>query len=122
LEKIEPRLQVTIPVEPEGRGGFRKPVSVQQFVIEHLQKVGEDHSSAIHKAYKDKVREIELPATRRGRPYKVCTYYSFSRQLQAMKLEGTITQSDRVEISDSKHTEHWKEKPERHYYRLAKEA
>ena len=109
---------MTIPIEPEGRGGFRKPVSVQQFVIQHLEAVGEDHPAAMHKAYKDKVREIELPAGRRGRPYKVCTYYSFSRQLQTMRLQGIIAQSDRVETSDSKHTEHWEIRPLRHYYKL----
>lgn len=109
---------MTIPVEPEERGGFRKPVSVEQFVIEHLQEVGEDHASAIHKAYKERLREIDLPAHRRGVPYKACTYYSFTRKLQSMELKGVITQSGRVEISDSKHTEHFKEKPKRKYYKI----
>lgn len=109
---------MTIPIEPEGRGGFRKPVSIEQFVIDHLQEVGEDHASAIHKAYKEKLRDVPLPPRRRGNPYKACTYYSFTRQLQNMKLKGIVAQSDRVEISDSKHTEHWQEKPKRHYYEL----
>ena len=107
-----------IPVEPEGRGGFRKPLSVQQFVIEHLRTEAEDHPAAMHKAYKERMSELELPERRRGRPYKVCTYYSFTRQLQAMKLEGIITRSDRVEESDSLHTQHWPVRPVRHYYKL----
>ncbi len=105
-------------IEPT-KGGFRKPVSVTEFIIEHLGVVGEDHPSSMHNAYKQALRGIELPGRRHGRPYKVCTYYSFSRQLQAMVLLGSIARSDRVEISDSKHTEHWEVKPERHYYKLA---
>ena len=108
----------TRPIEPEERGGFRKPVSLEQFVVEHLQEVGEDHPSAIHKAYKEKLKAIDLPACRRGVPYKASTYYSFTRQLQSMVLKGIIVQSDRVEVSDSLHTQHWEEKPKRKYYRL----
>jgi len=110
----------TRPIEPEERGGFRKPVSLEQFVVEHLQEVGENHPSAIHQAYKEKLKDVKLPASRRGLPYKACTYYSFTRQLQSMVLKGVLAQSDRVEVSDSLHTQHWKEKPKRKYYRLAK--
>jgi hypothetical protein len=109
---------VTIPVEPEERGGFRKPVSVEQFVIGHLQQVGEDYASAIHKAYKKKLGDVPLPLRRHGNPYKACTYYSFTRQLQSMELKGIIIESDRVEVSDSLHTQHWLNKPKRKYYRL----
>jgi len=108
LEKIEPR-----------QGGFRKPISVRQFVIEHLQTVGENHPSAMHQAYKAALAEIPLLASRRGRRYKTCTYYSFGRELQAMRLEGIIKHSDKTEVSDSKHTAHWETKPLRNYYVLA---
>jgi len=108
----------TRPIEPEERGGFRKPVSLEQFVVEHLQEVGEDHPSAIHQAYKDKLKAVGLPARRHGLHYKATTYYSFTRQLQSMVLKGIIVQSDRVEVSDSLHTQHWKERPMRKYYRL----
>lgn len=109
---------ITRPIEPEERGGFRKPVSLEQFVVEHLQEVGEDYASGIHKAYKEKLRSIDMPTRRRGLPYKACTYYSFTRQLQSMELKGIITRSDRVEESDSVHTQHWEEKPKRKYYRI----
>jgi len=108
----------TRPIEPEERGGFRKPVALEQFVVEHLQEVGEDHPSAIHKAYKERLKTVEMPAGRHGVPYKACTYYSFTRQLQSMALKGVIVRSERVEISDSLHTQHWEEKPKRKYYRL----
>lgn len=112
----------TRPIEPEERGGFRKPLSLEQFVVEHLHEVGEDHASGIHKAYKEKLKSIDLPARRRGVPYKACTYYSFTRQLQSMELKGIITRSDRVEESDSLHTRHWEEKPKRKYYRIKGEG
>ena len=114
MEKIEP----TLPVEPLEQGGFRKPISVRQFVVEHLRHVGEDHPSAMHQAYKAALAEIPLLASRRGRRYKACTYYSFSRELQAMKLGGIIKHSDKTEVSDSKHTAHWETKPLRNYYAL----
>ena len=106
------------PIEPEERGGFRKPVSLEEFVVEHLRKVGEDYASSIHQAYKEKLRAIDLPRHRQGVPYKTSTYYSFTRQLQKMKLKGIIAESDRVEESDSLHTLHWENKPKRKYFRL----
>ena len=108
----------TRPIEPEIRGGFRKPVSLEQFVVEYLQGAGEDHPSAIHKAYKETLKAVELPVHRHGRPYKACTYYSLTRQLQSMVLKGIIIQSDRIEESDSLHTQHWEKRPKRKYYRL----
>lgn len=107
----------TIPVEPLRPGGFRKPISVRQFIIEHLQTAGEDHPSAMHQAYKAALAEIPLLRSRRGKRYKACTYYSFTRALNAMRLEGIIKQS-RTEISDSIHTAHWETKPLRNYYVL----
>lgn len=109
---------MTIPIEPLRPGGFRKPISVRQFVIEYLQAVGEDHPSAMHQAYKVALAEMPLLASRRGRRYKACTYYSFSRELQAMKLEGIIKHGNKTEVSDSKHTAHWETKPLRNYYTL----
>lgn len=108
----------TLPIEPEERGGFRKPVSLEQFVVEHLREVGEDFASSIHQAYKEKLKAVRLPVCRHGAPYKACTYYSFTRQLQSMELKGIVTKSGRVEVSDSLHTQHWEEKPKRKYYRL----
>ena len=119
MEKIEPTNGSTIiPIEPLRPGGFRKPISVRQFVIEHLQTTGEDHPSAMHQAYKAALAEIPLLRSRRGKKYKACTYYSFTRELHAMRLEGVIKHS-KTEISDSKHTAHWETKPLRNYYVLA---
>ena len=108
----------TRPIEPEERGGFRKPVSLEEFVVEHLREVGENHPSAIHQAYKEKLKAVGLPAHRHGLPYKACTYYSLTRQLQGMVLKGIIIQSERIEVSDSLHTQHWEKRPKRKYYRL----
>lgn len=109
---------VTRPIEPEERGGFRKPVGLEEFIIEHLREVGEDYASAMHQAYKDRLKSLDLPARRRGVPYKSSTYYSFTRQLQNMELKGIIVESGRVEVSDNPHTLHWEVKPKRKYYRL----
>lgn len=116
MEKIEPTR--ALPVEPLRPGGFRKPLSVRQFIIEHLQTAGEDHPSAMHQAYKAALAEIPLSRSRRGKKYKACTYYSFTRELHAMRLEGVIKHG-KTEISDSTHTAHWKTKPLRTYYVLA---
>ena len=120
-----------LPIEPVR--GSRKPLSVRDFVVSHLGAVGEDYGSAMHQAYKARLKEIGeanpvVPKVgeRRGRKpvakarrYRAASYYSFTRQLQALKAEGLIKQSGRSEASDDKHTEHWSEKPLRFYYELA---
>lgn len=120
-----------IPIEPVR--GSRKPLNVRDFVVSHLAAVGEDHGSAMHQAYKARLREIGeanpvVPKARerkgrrpvtKARRYRAASYYSFTRQLQALEAEGIIKRSGRSEVSNHKHTEHWREKPLRFYYELA---
>ena len=122
---------MVIPVEPVR--GSRKPLNVRDFVVSHLAAIGEDHASAMHQAYKARLKEIGeanpvVPKAREGkgrrpvakaRRYRAASYYSFTRQLQALEAEGIIKRSGRSEVSDNKHTEHWREKPLRFYYELA---
>lgn len=111
-----------LPIEPR-RGGFRKPLGVRVFILDYLGRVGEDHTSAIHRAYKQALRELGeanpiLPKTKRGKPkprkYKHCTYYSFKDELEAMQREGLI-QKARAEPS---WIEKWGEEVLHQFWRL----
>jgi len=120
-------LELVIEPTGQGRGGFRKPLSTRQFVLEYLQANGESYVSAIHRAYKRRLREMgeAMPKLGKhnrllkgGRRYKACTLYSFSRQLKAMEQEGLIHHSGKQQRSSSIHTQHWSIKPIRLFYRL----
>jgi len=45
-----------LPIEPVR--GSRKPLNVRDFVVSHLAAIGEDHGSAMHQAYKARLKEI----------------------------------------------------------------
>ncbi|MDP2872613.1 MAG: hypothetical protein Q8P31_08765, partial [Bacillota bacterium] len=44
-------------IEPR-RGGFRKPISTREFVLDYLRSNGEAYIAEMHRAYKDALRAI----------------------------------------------------------------
>jgi len=127
LEKIEPT-----------RGGFHKPISTREFVLDYLRSNGEAYVAEIHRAYKDKLRSIaeanaevppyygqgRRPTTPRPKKYVYPRYHSFQAEVWRLAQEGLI------ELTRSEPTEGLKGQfkgfetpPERHYYRITpKEA
>lgn len=127
MEKIEPT-----------RGGFRKPISTREFVLDYLRSNGEAYVAEIHRAYKDKLRSIaeanaevppyygqgRRPTTPRPKKYVYPRYHSFQAEVWRLAQEGLI------ELARSEPTEGlngqfkgFATPPERHYYQIAlKEA
>ncbi len=100
------------------RGGNYHPISMKDFVIGYLTRVGEDHASNIHKAYVEQLK-ILAEQTGRQKPYHKPTYSSFNSNFHKLVLEGLIVFSGRAEESDNKQAQNLKVKVVRKYYRLA---
>lgn len=104
---------------PGRRGGNQHPMSVKQFILDHLARVGEDNPTGAHRAY---LAALDRLAIDRGRKffYKHSTYPSFLHEMKKLRFAGQIELSGRVEESDNPRFVAWRVKPKRYYYRLVK--
>jgi hypothetical protein len=113
------------------RGGFNKPVSVSNFIIEILS-MGDDYISHMHKLYLDKLNEIAIAngriqytvkgtiSRRKSKPYHKTTYHSFEMAVQKLTRAGFIEFSGHEEVSPEPRFIHWPLPPLRRYYRIVK--
>lgn len=101
-----------------GRGGNRHPLSVRQFILDHLARVGEDFPASMHRAYNAELIEIARDKGRTA-PYRKPSYQSFYMQVWKLAKAGSIKLSGREEESDSPQFAEWDQRPMRRYYRLA---
>jgi hypothetical protein len=121
---IEPRI-----------GGFRKPISTREFILEYLRKHREAFIAEMHRAYKKELVRLAIeqatipeykgrgrkPVLPRARKYHYSRYHSFAAQVWNLKQEGLLELS-RTEATSGLHQQFkgFKELPERHYFRLAR--
>jgi hypothetical protein len=122
-------------IEPT-RGGFRKPLSTREFILDYLAKNGEEYIAEMHRAYKGELKAIananaEVPPYRgrgrrptapRAKRYVYPRYHNFQGQVWKLAQEGVI-QLARTEPTIGRHEQFkgFSEPPQRHYYQLAKE-
>jgi len=107
-----------------GKGGFKKPLSSRQFILDHLARVGEDYPASIHRAYKTELRRIggERAGADLGPPkrYKPPTYHSFQVQVWKLMQEGLIKRTREEETEGLRgQFQKFADKPLRHYFTLA---
>ena len=127
MEKIEPT-----------RGGFRKPISTREFVLDYLRSNGEAYVAEMHRAYKEELKAIATanaevppyhgqgrrPTTPHPKKYVYPRYHSFQAEVWRMTREGIIVLA-RSEPTEGLHGQFkgFETPPERHYYQIAlKEA
>ncbi len=124
MEKIEPV-----------RGGFRKPISTREFVLDYLKSNGEAYIAEMHRAYKDALRAIaednaevppyhgqgRRPTEPRPKKYVLPRYHSFQGEVWRLAQEGLIrlTRSEPTLGLDGQF-KGFETPPERHYYSIAK--
>jgi len=106
------------------KGGFKKPLSTRQFVLEHLAKIGKDYTANIHRAYKAELKRIseeqagldsEFP-----KHYKLPTYHSFQVQVWKLMQEGLIKCVEEEETEGLREQfRNFENKPLRRYLTLA---
>lgn len=103
-------------VEPT-RGGFRKPISTRDFILDYLRENGQQYIAEMHRAYK---KELDRLARENGRkrPYHKPRYHSFEMCVQLLAREGAIEFSGKEEESDNLRFIGWEFKPVRRFYRL----
>jgi hypothetical protein len=122
-------------IEPT-RGGFRKPLSTREFILDYLEKNGEAYIAEIHRAYKVELQAIAAagatippyrgrgrkPTALRAKKYVYPRYHNFQGMVWKLAQEGVI-QLARTEPTTGQHEQFkgFAEPPERHYYKLAKE-
>lgn len=99
------------------RGGFRKPISTREFILNHLDSQGEDYIASMHRIYKSELDRLARENGRK-RAYHKPRYHSFEMCIQQLAREGMIEFSGREEESDSPQFQMWELKPVRRYYRL----
>jgi len=107
-----------------GKGGFKKPLSSRQFILDHLTRVGEDYPASMHRAYKTELKRIgeERVGLGSGPPkrYKPPTYHSFQVQVWKLAREGLIKRVGEEETEGPRgQFSGFEEKPLRHYFALA---
>jgi hypothetical protein len=102
-----------------GRGGNRHPLSVMDFIIEHLTISGEDYIANMHRAYKFRLDTLAAERLRR-KPYHKPSYHSFEVKVLQLAREGKVEFSDRTQNSDNARVERLERKPVRRFYRLKK--
>ena len=110
------------------RGGFRKPISVKQFILDYLRQNGEAFIAQMHRAYKAELKRLAEENPRRRKVtrygeikpvlYHTPRYHSFEMQVQQLTREGLIEFSGREEPSDSRQFEKWSNKPIRRFYKI----
>ena len=103
-------------IEPT-RGGFRKPISTREFILNHLKDQGQDYIASMHRAYKDELDRLARENGRK-RPYHKPRYHSFDVEVNMLAREGLVEFSGREEESDAPQFDNWPVKPLRRYYRL----
>ena len=124
---------MTLPVQPV-RGGFRKPISTREFVLDYLKSNGEAYIAEMHRAYKDALRAIaeanaEVPAYHgqgrrstkpRPKKYVLPRYHSFQGEVWRLAQEGAIrhVRSEPTEGLAGQF-KGFETPPERHYYSIA---
>lgn len=108
---------MVFPIEPARLGGFRKPISVWQFITDRLAAMGEDYIANIHRSYKEALAQAALERGRR-KPYHRPVYHSTEMVVQKLAREGIVEFSGREEESDNPQFINWDPKPVRRYYRL----
>lgn len=122
-------------IEPT-RGGFRKPLSTREFILNYLKKNGEAYIAEMHRAYKVELQAIAAagatippyrgrgrkPTVPRAKRYVYPRYHNFQGQVWKLAQEGVI-QLARTEPTMGQHEQFkgFSEPPQRHYYQLAKE-
>jgi hypothetical protein len=122
-------------IEPT-RGGFRKPLSTREFILDYLEKNGEAYIAEMHRAYKVELQAIAAagatippyrgrgrkPTALRAKKYVYPRYHNFHGLVWKLAQEGVI-QLARTEPTTGQHEQFkgFAEPPERHYYKLAKE-
>jgi len=120
-------------IEPT-RGGYRKPLSTREFILEYLDKNGEAYIAEMHRAYKEELKVIATanaevptyrgrgrrPTTPRAKRYVLPRYHNFQGMVWRMAQEGLIRLS-RTEPTMGQHEQFkgFAEPPQRHYYTLA---
>jgi hypothetical protein len=115
-------------IEP-GRGGFKGPVPVSEFILNHLAH-GDDYIANMHRLYIQELLDAAIDAGRvvfnlrgevnraRSRLYHQTTYHSFEMAVQRLARSGQIHFSGREEASDDPRFINWNPKPDRRYYTL----
>lgn len=99
------------------KGGFRGPISVRQFILDHLAAAGEDYIASMHRAYKAELIRL-AEGNGRSQPYHAPRYHSFEMVVYVLTMDGLVKFSGREEPSDAKQFEN-REKPlMRRYFRL----
>ena len=122
-------------IEPT-RGGFRKPLSTREFILDYLEKNGEAYIAEMHRAYKVELQAIAAagatippyrgrgrkPTALRAKKYVYPRYHNFQGMVWRLAQEGVI-QLARTEPTMGQHEQFkgFSEPPQRHYYQLAKE-
>ena len=111
------------------RGGFRKAISVREFILAYLGNHGEAYIAEMHRAYKEELLRVAAEDPKRTRvtrwgeikvkPYHAPRYHSFEMAVQLLAREGLIEFSGREEESDAPQFETWETKPLRRFYRLS---
>ena len=99
------------------RGGFMRPVSVTQFILEYLRTHGEAYSGEMHRAFKDWLVELAREKDRK-QPYHKPTYPSFYRKVWGLAKDGLIEATGRQEEADVSQFRDWDAPPMRVFYRL----
>jgi len=99
------------------RGGNHHPLSVNDFILEHLASISEDYIANIHRAYKLALDKLALENGRKRRYHKP-RYHSFEVKVSILARQGLIEFSGREEESDYPQFDNWPSKPVRRYYRL----
>ena len=102
--------------EPK-RGGFKKPISTREFILDHLSKKGEAYIADMHRAYKEALATIAREAGRKHK-YVYPRYHNFQGQVWKLAQEGLIEIS-RTEPTRGLHDQFkgFEKLPEKHYYR-----
>lgn len=119
-------------IEPR-QGGFRKPLSTREFILNYVREKGEAYIAEMHRAYKKTLGELAMagaavprytgtgrkPSIPRARKYVFPRYHNFQQQVWKLAQEGVIVLA-RTETTKGLHGQFsgFKKLPERHYYRL----
>jgi hypothetical protein len=123
-------------IEPT-RGGFRKPISTREFVLDYLESNGEAYIAEMHRAYKGTLRAIaesnaevppyhgqgRRPTKPRPKKYVLPRYHSFQAQVWRLAQEGAIRLvRSELTLGLKEQFKGFETPPERHYYSIAKEG
>jgi len=99
------------------RGGNHHPLSVRDFILEHLGNIEEDYIASMHRAFKDALDRVALEKGRRRRYHKP-RYHSFEVKVNMLARESLVEFTGHEEESDFPQFDNWPVKPMRRYYRL----